>query len=119
VVPPNMAHAFATAPGHSADFLIVLAPGLERFDHFRLDERIRKGGRTLEELLASQELYDNHFLDSPAWWAARAYGSARFRERGVRRNRRDDLDRGKPAVRPFGESSRFQATLRRSLPCYL
>jgi hypothetical protein len=71
VVPPNMAHAFATAPGNAADFLIVLAPGLERFGYFRLVERLSRGEAQLSELLASQELYDNHFLESPAWRAAR------------------------------------------------
>jgi len=71
VVPPNMAHAFATTPDHVADFLIVLAPGLERFGYFRLVERLSRGEATLEELLASQELYDNHFLESPVWRAAR------------------------------------------------
>lgn len=71
IVPPNMAHAFATTSGQSADFLIVQAPGLERFGYFRLVERLSKGEATLEELLASQELYDNHFLDSPTWRAAR------------------------------------------------
>ena len=72
VIPPTMAHAFATTPGHSADFLIVLAPGLERFGYFRLIERLSRGEATLEELLASQELYDNHFLESSIWRAARA-----------------------------------------------
>lgn len=71
VVPPNMAHAFATTPGHRADFLIVQAPGLARFGYFRLVERLRRGEAQLSELLASQELYDNHFLESPVWQAAR------------------------------------------------
>ena len=71
VVPPTMAHAFATTPGHTADFLIVLAPGLERFGYFRLLERLSRGEAQLSELLASQELYDNHFLESPVWRAAR------------------------------------------------
>jgi hypothetical protein len=71
VVPPMMAHAFATPPGHHADFLIVQAPGLPRFGYFRLIERLSRGEATLEELLASQELYDNHFLESPIWQAAR------------------------------------------------
>jgi quercetin dioxygenase-like cupin family protein len=72
VVPPNIAHAFATTPSHRADFLIVQAPGLERFGCFRLVERLSHGEATLSELLASQELYDNHFLESPVWQAARA-----------------------------------------------
>ncbi len=71
MIPPNMAHAFATMPDQHADFLIILAPGLERFGYFRLVERLSRGEATLAELLASQELYDNHFLDSPAWRAAR------------------------------------------------
>jgi quercetin dioxygenase-like cupin family protein len=71
MVPPDMAHAFATPPGQAADFLIVQAPGLPRFGYFRLVERLRRGEATLEELLVSQELYDNHFLDSPAWRVAR------------------------------------------------
>ena len=71
VVLPTMAHAFATTPGHTADFLIVLAPGLERFGYFRLVERLSRGEVTLAELLASQELYDNHFLESPVWRAVR------------------------------------------------
>lgn len=71
IVPPTMAHAFATTPNHCADFLIVLAPGIERFGYFRLAERISRGEATLAELLASQDLYDNHFLESPVWRAAR------------------------------------------------
>jgi len=70
-VPPNMAHAFATPIGHSAEVLIVQAPGLERFGYFRLIERLTRGEATLEEVLATQDLYDNHFLDSPVWRAAR------------------------------------------------
>jgi quercetin dioxygenase-like cupin family protein len=71
VVPPDMAHAFGAAPGREAELLIVLAPGIERFGYFRLLERLVRGEATLEDLLASQDLYDNHFLDSPAWQAAR------------------------------------------------
>ncbi len=71
VVPPDMAHAFAAAPGHAAELLIVLAPGIERFGYFRLLERLAKGEATVDDLMASQDLYDNHFLESPAWLAAR------------------------------------------------
>jgi mannose-6-phosphate isomerase-like protein (cupin superfamily) len=71
-VPPDMPHAFGTTPDHSADFLIIQAPGLPRFGYFRLLERISKGEATLEDLMASQELYDNHFLESPVWQEARS-----------------------------------------------
>jgi quercetin dioxygenase-like cupin family protein len=76
VVPPTVAHAFAASPGSDADLLIVLTPGIDRFGYFRLLEQLGKGEATLEELLDSQDLYDNHFLDSPAWRAARDPGAA-------------------------------------------
>lgn len=72
VVPPRMAHAFAAKPGGTADLLIVITPGVERFDYFRLLGRLGKGEATLDELLESQERFDNHFLDSPEWTEARS-----------------------------------------------
>jgi mannose-6-phosphate isomerase-like protein (cupin superfamily) len=71
VVPPNTDHAFAAAPGSPADLLIVATPGFERFGYFRLLEKLKHGEATLDELLASQDAYDNHFVDSPAWTADR------------------------------------------------
>lgn len=70
-VPPKLAHAFAAAPGSDADLLIILTPGIDRFGYFRLLDRVGRGDATIEDVLASQELYDNHFLDSPTWQAAR------------------------------------------------
>ncbi len=67
VVPPGKPHAFAAVPGADADLLIVLTPGVERFEYFRHLQRIRLGEATPESLLQVQELYDNHFLNSPAW----------------------------------------------------
>jgi quercetin dioxygenase-like cupin family protein len=32
IVPPGLAHAFAAAPGQDADILIVITPGVERFE---------------------------------------------------------------------------------------
>ncbi|RSN02933.1 cupin [Nonomuraea sp. WAC 01424] len=72
VVPPDVAHAFGAAPGAEADLLIVITPGVERFEYFRLLARLKAGEATLEELLASQDRFDNHFLDSPAWTKARS-----------------------------------------------
>ncbi|GHB66842.1 cupin [Streptomyces viridiviolaceus] len=71
VVPPNRPHAFAAAPGADADILIVLAPGVERFEYFRHLQRIRLGEVPPESILDVQDLYDNHFLSSPAWDARR------------------------------------------------
>ncbi|MEU0008515.1 cupin domain-containing protein [Streptomyces sp. NPDC006314] len=67
IVPPDRPHAFAAAPGSTADILIVIAPGVERFEYFRHLQRIRLGEVTPESLLEVQELYDNHFLRSEAW----------------------------------------------------
>ncbi|MBX7550701.1 cupin domain-containing protein [Streptomyces sp. NPDC004232] len=67
IVPPDRSHAFAAAPGSPADILIVIAPGVERFEYFRHLQRIRLGEVTPESLLEVQELYDNHFLRSDAW----------------------------------------------------
>ncbi|MFI7344474.1 cupin domain-containing protein [Streptomyces sp. NPDC050085] len=67
VVPPRTAHAFAAVPGSDADLLIVLAPGVERFEYFRHLQRIALGELSPESLLEVQERYDNHFLTSTAW----------------------------------------------------
>jgi mannose-6-phosphate isomerase-like protein (cupin superfamily) len=74
VVPPGMPHAFGAAEGHDADVLIVLTPGIERFEYFRLLERVKRGTATPQEILDTQDKFDNHFLDSPRWRAARGTG---------------------------------------------
>lgn len=72
IVPPNVPHAFAAAPGENADLLIVITPGVERFGYFRHLERIAYGKVPPESLLDVQELYDTYFLQSEPWTAARA-----------------------------------------------
>ena len=72
VVPPGMPHAFAATPGHPAELLIVITPGVERFEYFRHLARIATGQVTAESLLDVQDQYDTHFLVSPPWRAARA-----------------------------------------------
>ncbi|MDR8407565.1 cupin domain-containing protein [Nonomuraea sp. 3-1Str] len=71
VVPPNVAHAFAAAPGEDADLLIVITPGVERFEYFRHLERIAYGKVPPESLLEVQELYDTYFRTSETWDRAR------------------------------------------------
>ncbi|SNS61061.1 cupin domain-containing protein [Actinomadura mexicana] len=72
VVPPGLPHAFAAAPGEGADILIVITPGVERFEYFRHLERIAYGKVPPESLLDVQEIYDTYFLSSEAWERARA-----------------------------------------------
>ncbi|MFC5216309.1 cupin domain-containing protein [Streptomyces coerulescens] len=67
VVPPGKPHAFAAVPGADADLLIVITPGVERFEYFRHLQRITIGEATVESLLEVQELYDNHFMRSEVW----------------------------------------------------
>jgi quercetin dioxygenase-like cupin family protein len=71
IVPPGRPHAFAAAPGAPADLLIVITPGVERFEYFRHLQRIRLGEVGADSLLEIQELYDNHFLRSEPWDARR------------------------------------------------
>lgn len=71
VVPPHTVHAFAAAPGSGADVLIVITPGVERFAYFRLLDQIRRGHADPRDLLAVQERFDTHFVDSAPWRQAR------------------------------------------------
>jgi hypothetical protein len=63
-----MPHAFAAPEGGHADVLIIFAPGVkDRFEYFRLGDRVIKGQASPQEILDSQERFDNHFIDSPTW----------------------------------------------------
>ncbi|MFB4318795.1 cupin domain-containing protein [Actinomadura sp. 21ATH] len=66
LVPPRTPHAFST-PAHTGVDMLIFKPGAERFDYFRLGDRVRRGEASPQEILASQDLYDNHFHDSPQW----------------------------------------------------
>lgn len=71
VVSPRTPHAFGAAEGADADVLFVFTPGMGRFDYYRLLDRVQRGQADPAEIRASQDLYDNHYVDSPAWQAAR------------------------------------------------
>src|SRR5579884_2532819 len=43
VVPPRLPHAFSAMAGHHAELLIVITPGVERFEYFRQLTRIARG----------------------------------------------------------------------------
>lgn len=72
VVPPELPHAFAASRDSTADLLIVLTPGVERFEYFRQLGRIVRGELAAESLLDMQDRFDTHFLVSPPWRAARS-----------------------------------------------
>ncbi|MGW7367710.1 cupin domain-containing protein [Streptomyces sp. NPDC054841] len=76
IVPPGLPHAFAAAPGCDADILIVITPGVERFEYFRHLQRIALGETTPESLLEVQEVYDTYFVHSTTWDDERGRASA-------------------------------------------
>ncbi|MQY21779.1 cupin domain-containing protein [Nocardia macrotermitis] len=71
LVPAGMTHAWAAPDDSPADVLVIFTPGIERFDYFRLGDRIRKGQAAPSEILSTQDRFDNHFVDSPLWRQAR------------------------------------------------
>ncbi|WP_405138032.1 cupin domain-containing protein [Nocardia sp. NBC_01388] len=71
IVPKLMPHAFGAGPDSSARIMIALLSGVERFEYFRILDRIAKGESIYQDLLDSQEEFDNHFIDRPDWWAER------------------------------------------------
>ncbi len=54
--------------------LFVFAPGVPRFDYYRLLDRVHRGEASPREILDSQERFDNHYVDSPIWRRARSTG---------------------------------------------
>jgi mannose-6-phosphate isomerase-like protein (cupin superfamily) len=71
VVPPGLGHAFGATPGHTADLISVLTPGVDRFDYFRALGRIQAGEESFDSLLPEQGRFDVHFLDPATWNTAR------------------------------------------------
>jgi quercetin dioxygenase-like cupin family protein len=72
VVPAGLAHAFGAHRGSAAEALVIITPGIERFDYFRHVVRVRAGTEPREILLALQDQFDTHFVESAAWHGARA-----------------------------------------------
>ncbi len=72
VVLPGQVHAFGAHRDSAAEALIIITPGVERFDYFRHVARWRAGMEPREILLAMQDRFDTHFTDSAAWTSARA-----------------------------------------------
>ncbi|MGW7102697.1 cupin domain-containing protein [Streptomyces sp. NPDC054838] len=66
-VPPGVKHAFAPAAGHTAEVFVGFTPGMARFDYYRLLGRVRAGEATVQDIIDSQPVYDNHYAESEAW----------------------------------------------------
>jgi hypothetical protein len=74
LVPPRLPHAFGATPGSTADVLVVIAPGVERFGYFRHLRRIALGQEPADSLGPEQDRYDVHFTDGVAWTTNRTHG---------------------------------------------
>jgi quercetin dioxygenase-like cupin family protein len=74
VVPPKLAHAFSADRSCGAELLIVITPGVERFEYFRKLMRIAQGKEPPGSLQDVQDLYDTYFMKSPEWEAASKAG---------------------------------------------
>ncbi|MEU2563865.1 cupin domain-containing protein [Streptomyces longispororuber] len=85
VVEPGTPHAFGAAAGDAADLLVVLTPGVDRFDYFRTLGRVQHGLDSFDSLLPQQDRYDVHFLDAADWRAARAAASGGVQRAKARR----------------------------------
>ncbi|HUK69304.1 MAG TPA: cupin domain-containing protein [Streptosporangiaceae bacterium] len=72
VVPPGLPHAFGAHRDSTAEALIVITPGVKRFDYFRHVARVREGTEPKEVLLGLQDRFDTHFVSSAVWHETRA-----------------------------------------------
>lgn len=66
LVPPGVHHAFAAGPC-GAEANIVLTPGVERFDYFRLLAEVMEGRRPVGQLKEAGYIYDNVLVESANW----------------------------------------------------
>ena len=71
VVPAGQAHAFGAHRDSAAEALIIITPGVERFDYFRHVARWREGREPRDILLGLQDRFDTHFTESAVWDGAR------------------------------------------------
>lgn len=67
VAPTDSAHAFGAAAGHDAELLVVITPGIERFEFFRDIARIHAGHLDPATFQASQVDYDIYPADEEVW----------------------------------------------------
>ncbi|MCF3961665.1 cupin domain-containing protein [Streptomyces fuscigenes] len=70
VVPPGLDHAFGAVEGETADMVILLSPGIERFAYFAQLAAISRGEEEFASLLPVQDRFDVHLVDVPDWRTA-------------------------------------------------
>ncbi|MFI8180969.1 cupin domain-containing protein [Actinacidiphila glaucinigra] len=70
VIPPGLPHVFGAADGETADVVVVLSPGIERFGYFEQLAAISRGEAEFASLLPEQQRYDVYFEELPDWRSA-------------------------------------------------
>ena len=69
IAPAESPHAFAAAVDSDAELLVVITPGIERFEFFRDVARVHAGELDLASFRASQAQYDTYPADAGPWSA--------------------------------------------------
>lgn len=72
VIPAGASHAFAASAGSDGELLVVLTPGVERFEFFRQFVRVANGEASGDALAGAGPRYDTHGVTSEPWRRARA-----------------------------------------------
>ncbi|SDM17364.1 cupin domain-containing protein [Nonomuraea jiangxiensis] len=72
IVPPRTPHAFGASAGRTAELLVVVAPGVERFPYFRGLFELATGTGSLEQVLEIGRRCDTFIADASGWQALRA-----------------------------------------------
>jgi mannose-6-phosphate isomerase-like protein (cupin superfamily) len=67
VVPAGVPHAFAPTKDRDADVLFVFTPAVERFEYYRLLDRVYGGEASWDELAKTSDRFDNHYVESDIW----------------------------------------------------
>ncbi|MBY8877235.1 cupin domain-containing protein [Actinacidiphila acidipaludis] len=70
IIPPGLPHAFGAAEGETADVVVFLSPGIERFAYFEQLAAISRGELDFASLVPVQDRYDVHLIDLPDWRSA-------------------------------------------------
>ncbi|MGO4255996.1 cupin domain-containing protein [Marmoricola sp. RAF53] len=79
VVPPGVDHAFGATARADGELLVLVTPGIERFDFFRAVHEVATGRADRSVLAGSDERYDNHAASALALdgWRSSRPGDAR------------------------------------------
>jgi len=85
VVAPGTAHAFAASAGCDGELLVVITPGVERFDFFRRLVKVLTGTGDRDAFLRNQAQYDTYGATSQAWTS-----------RGLKLSNSADFDNERP-----------------------